>query len=383
MPKETIVIAGPGLDDAVEALATGLPGVDVTLAVTEDELQDAFRKKVSTIVSEAGSTYTRRLYQLGMLTPSVRRGSRPPVILVADNGSSDEEDSWLRLGAFDLAIRPLVPEAFCSVVDRARASRGRLQQRILSWIHHALPVVLVLCAVLCLWEFACFFFEVPTYIVPSPHEIVVATWSELGSLVRHTSITAMEAVLGFSLANVIGFLIAAAFVHSSLFQRSCYPYIVASQSLPLIVLAPLLILWLGNGLLSKVVMAAIICFFPAVVFLTTGLKSVGQAELDLFHSLSASRWQIFWKLRFPNALPYLFAALKVSATLSIVGAIVAELAGSDCGIGYVILTASYRLDTLKLFSAILMCSIFALAIFIAVLACERMCLFWHESRLTK
>ena len=154
---------------------------------------------------------------------------------------------------------------------------------------------------------------------------------------------------------------------------------IALKAIPLVAIAPLLVLWFGSGILGKIVMAALICFFPAIVNTTAGLKAIDRDALYMMQSISATKWQIFIKLRLPNSLPYFFSGLKISSTLAVVGAIVAELAGADKGIGYTILISSYRLETNMLFAAIVAASIGGIAFFGVISWVERLWLYWHES----
>ena len=188
---------------------------------------------------------------------------------------------------------------------------------------------------------------------------------------HHGAITFLEAFLGFALALVIGFALGTSFAVFSVLERALLPYAIASQAVPIVAVAPLLILWLGAGLSSKVAMAALICFFPMVVNSTKGLRSVGDQQIALMHIYNATRWQIFWKLRFPASLAYVLSGMKISAALAMIGAIVAEYAGADEGLGYVIMQATYRLDTVQLFAGIFYSALGGWVLFLIVLAVER------------
>lgn len=229
------------------------------------------------------------------------------------------------------------------------------------------------------WELVVRLVGVPEYLVPAASSVILEIGGNFWSLVGDTLITMAEAILGFLIANICGILLAVAFVHSKSVERGLYPYAIALKAVPLIAIAPLLIMWFGNGMLGKVIMAAIISFFPVLVNATIGLKSIDRQALDLMHSLSASQSQILLKLRFPSALPYIFSGLKISSTLSVIGAIVAELSGATEGIGYVIMIASYRFETVTLFSAIIAASIGGIIFFGVLSLIERRYLSWHES----
>jgi len=241
------------------------------------------------------------------------------------------------------------------------------------------PLILFTFVFLFFWESIVVIFNIPEYILPAPSQICVEIKSSFYVLLKNTGITMFEAFLGFLTGSGFGFVVACLFAHSRVVERCVYPYMVAIKALPIVAIAPLLVIWFGNGIFGKVVMAAIICFFPAVVNTTTGLKSIDQDAMNLMQSLSASKWQIFTKLRLPTSLPYFFSGLKISSTLSIVGAIVAELVGSDQGIGYTILIATYHLNTRMLFAAILLISLAGIVFFGLVSRLEKACLFWHKS----
>ena len=195
---------------------------------------------------------------------------------------------------------------------------------------------------------------------------------------KHTGITLWESFAGFVFAFFIGVGVSIIFVHSRATERLAYPYIVALKAVPLVAIAPLLVIWFGNGLTSKIIMSALICFFPIVVSTSIGSKDVSPAALDLMHSLSASRWQILTKLRFPSSAPHVFASLKVASTLSIIGSIVAEMAGADRGLGYLIMMSNNRLDTPAMFAAILLSALAGISFFGILSMIERRVLSWHH-----
>jgi len=218
-------------------------------------------------------------------------------------------------------------------------------------------------AFILLWEFLCKSIPVKEYIVPAPSVVAKTFALHYKSLLTDFYITAMEAVLGFLLANLLSLITAVSFTLSPLISRIFYPYTVALKSIPLIALAPLLVLWFGYGIVGKVVMSAIIAYFPLVVNATTGLNEIDRERLALMESLSAGKIEILFKLRFPSAMPHIFAALKISTSLSVVGAIVAELTGAKQGLGFTILMASYNIDTPLLFCAIILAAIIGITFF--------------------
>jgi NitT/TauT family transport system permease protein len=191
--------------------------------------------------------------------------------------------------------------------------------------------------------------------------------------------TAKEAVVGFLLGATVGFLIAIVLVHSTLLQRGLLPYIVASQTVPILAIAPMVVVWLGGrglpGWFSVSVIAAYLTFFPVTINALRGLQSADRRALELMHSYAASRWAILWKLRVPAALPYLFAAFKISATASVVGAIIGELPASiQDGLGGAILNFNqyYASSPPSLWATNIIASLLGIAFFLAVVGAERL-----------
>jgi len=206
--------------------------------------------------------------------------------------------------------------------------------------------------------------------------IVSTVASDFGSLLAHTAVTMAEAVTGFALANVLGFGLATLFAHSQTAQRAIYPYAIALKTTPVVAIAPLLVVWFGTGIVSKIIASALICFFPILVNATRGLRAVDQEAVDLFQSLAASKAQVFAKLRLPNSLPYVFSALKISTSLSVVGAIVGEFVGAQRGLGYLILVSSYHLESNVLFAAILAAAFGGSLFFASVVILEQVLVPW-------
>jgi len=232
--------------------------------------------------------------------------------------------------------------------------------------------------ILLVWEIIVLIFNIPNYILPSPISIFSEIINKFFLLIDHTLTTMIESLLGFLLANSISFLAAIAFAHSKTIEKGLYPYAIALKTTPIVAMAPILILWFGTGIISKIVTSAVICFFPILVNTIRGLKDVDEDALNLFESLSASKWQVFKKLRLPNSLPYIFSALKISTSLAIVGAIVGEFVGSNKGLGFLILVSSYHLETSTMFAAIIMSALSGILFFYAISFIEKRVVFWKE-----
>jgi len=231
---------------------------------------------------------------------------------------------------------------------------------------------------LAIWEAASRLFHINPIILPPPSDIGAALVNDFGDLVVQTSVTMLEAVLGFLLGAGAAVILAVIFVHSRVLQEALYPFAVALKSTPLIAIAPVLVLWFGNGLLSKIVMAAAVAFFPVLVNAVKGLVSIDAEAADLMRSLSASPAQVLWKIRLPASLGYIFASLKIASTLAVVGAVIGEFTGATRGIGNIIKTSSYYLDAPLMFAAIAMIAFGGILFFAAVAWLERRVVFWQS-----
>ena len=244
-----------------------------------------------------------------------------------------------------------------------------------------MPAALLFLLVLVVWQLAVVLFDVPAYIIPSPTEIAGELVIEGPELMADLGWTMLEAVLGFLVGSSVAIITAIVFVHVPIVERAAFPWAIVLQTVPIIAIAPLLTIWFGFTLVPKVAIAAIICFFPVLVNTTRGLRSVSGEAFELMSVLSASKRQVLWRLRVPSSLPYVFAGLRIAATLSVIGAIVAEFTGSDRGIGYVIVQASYRLDTRLMFAAIVLSCLGGILFFSFIGWLERSALRWPDARL--
>ena len=233
----------------------------------------------------------------------------------------------------------------------------------------ALPTAFAVLAIL-IWYYLVHLIGIPSYLVPSPSQVWSNIATDGGYFVGHLEITLLEAYLGFALAILIGFFVGSLFALLGWLETMLLPYAIASQAIPVVALAPLLVLWLGTGIASKVAMATLLCFFPMVVNTTIGLRSVTVEQLSLFWVYDATVCQIFWKLRLPASLPFVGSGMRISAAMAMIGAIVAEYAGADRGIGYVIMQSTYRVDTAQLFTAIFFAAFGGICIFLSAIFIE-------------
>ena len=226
------------------------------------------------------------------------------------------------------------------------------------------------------WQIVVRAFHFDKVILPSLLDVAFAIKRNFHRLVFETGITMAESTLGFLVGSGGAFLLAVIFIHSRPVQRSIYPYAIALKSTPLIAIAPLLVLWFGNGMLSKVVMAAMVAFFPVLVSSVTGLTSVDEAMLDLMKSLSANWLQVLLKVRIPNSLPQLFASLKIASSMAVVGAVIGEFTGSTSGIGHLLTTSSYYLETPEVFAGVIFITVAGLLFFGLVAYIEKKVVSW-------
>lgn len=246
------------------------------------------------------------------------------------------------------------------------------------------PLVFVLVVVG--WEWSVRFFEVPSYLIPPVSDIVVGLWRGLdaGPLSRegywlHSMITLGEVLLGFFIGSAIGLVLGIVISQVRLLEATLRPYIVAFQSLPKVAVAPIVVMWFGYGLTSKVVIVCLLTFFPVLVTSMAGFHSVDLDRIDLLRSLSATPWQIFRKVKFPSALPYIFAGLDMAAVFAVVGAIVGEFVGAQLGLGVEILQMNASMDVAGSFSVFIILSIMGLVLNKTIRTVQARVLFWAPS----
>ncbi|MBJ3774190.1 ABC transporter permease [Acuticoccus mangrovi] len=221
---------------------------------------------------------------------------------------------------------------------------------------------------------------ISAYLVPRPSDVLVAFVDGLASgvLLYHGGITAFEALTGFAIATLLGLTLAVFVAEIRLVESAVYPWMVAVQATPKIALAPLLIIWFGFGLSSKIAVATIICLFPVMVTTITGLKSTNAGFLDLACSMGASRWQILWKIKFPAALPHVFAGLSLASVFAFTGAIVGEFVGASAGLGHLVIDANSKIMLAEAFAALIAVALLGLTFFYAMQAASHRVLYWKH-----
>ena len=232
------------------------------------------------------------------------------------------------------------------------------------------PPLALLVIVVLAWQLAVQFGDIPSYLLPSPLAVVRAAWTQRVELSGALLLTAAGALCGFAASMVVGTLIAIAFSFSRLIKASCYPYAVFLQTVPIVAVAPLIVVWFDYGFQSVVLIAFIISLFPIITNATTGLTNVDRDLVDLFELHNASRWQVLFKLRLPSAVPYLVTGARISSGMAVIGAIVGEFftgyGATRYGLGYVIMQATNLLKADELFAAVIASTALGMAVFTIV-----------------
>ncbi|RWF73033.1 MAG: ABC transporter permease [Mesorhizobium sp.] len=234
----------------------------------------------------------------------------------------------------------------------------------------ALPV-LGAASILIAWQYLLPLLGVPAYIVPTPTAIFGVFQKNFALLIDNLRPTLIEALAGFVIGNLAAVLLAVVFVHSRILQAAYFPIVLFFNTIPIMALSPIIILIFGLGMTPKIVIAAVICFFPTLVNMIRGLDSASDNEHELFRVLSATRSEIFWALRLPRALPMLFSSLRIASATAVIGAIVGEWIGSDKGLGALIIQATFNYQSDRLYAAIVLSSSLSIALFCIVVLIER------------
>jgi ABC-type nitrate/sulfonate/bicarbonate transport system permease component len=231
---------------------------------------------------------------------------------------------------------------------------------------------------LLIWELAVRLAHLPRWFLPAPSAIVQAFARDQALLWRHTAVTLEEVLVGLALSLVLGLALALAIAASPTLERTLYPAIVASQAIPVIALAPLLLIWLGYGLSPKVVVVVLTCFFPITVNTADGLRNVDPELVDLVRSMGGRGWQVFRIVRLPGALPSFFSGLRVAAAVSVIGALIGEWVGSSAGLGYLMIRSASQFLTDRVFAAVVIAAVLSIGLFWLIGWVERITLRWRQ-----
>jgi NitT/TauT family transport system permease protein len=241
-----------------------------------------------------------------------------------------------------------------------------------------LPQLVFLFIFLLGWEMATRTLGISPLILPPPSQVVKVLVERNNYLFQQSAITCLASILGFGLGGIIATIIAIIFLSWEIARKAVYPYVIMFKAIPLIAIAPLIVTWFGTNLLSEVILAAIVSFFPILVGIIDGVKQVTAQELDIFTVYSATKWQRLSMLGLYKALPSIFAGMKVSISFAVVGAIVAEFISSSQGIGYLIKSSNYYLDTDIMFAGIFHATLIGLILFWMVELLGNKLVFWNK-----
>lgn len=231
-----------------------------------------------------------------------------------------------------------------------------------------------------LWEFTVRYFNVPAFVIPKPSSVVIALYNGLASglYLWHMGITLAEVLAGFAIGSSIGFLLGVGIATNRYVEYFVYPYAIVLQSLPKVALAPLIVLWFGLGITSKVIAAALICFFAVMVNTVAGLRSVDQDRVDLVRSLDGSNFQVFWMLRLPAALPFIMAGLEIALTFALIGAVVAEFIGAENGLGMLVQSMNFSMDVAGSFSVLVVLAAVGLVLNQLIAQIRKRLIYWER-----
>jgi NitT/TauT family transport system permease protein len=235
--------------------------------------------------------------------------------------------------------------------------------------------------ILVVWQAVVMIFRLPRIVLPPPADVALSLVQSLstGRFYMHVGVTLFEALSGFIIGTLLAFALGIAISLLPKLQQTFYPYIVAFETLPKISIAPIVLIWFGYGLTSKVVLTALMSFFPVLANTIAGMAATPPEQKDLFVAFTANRWQLFWKLNLPNALPFIFVGINLSALLSVIGAIVGEFVGSKAGLGFLMLQRNFDLDMPGMFAILLVLSAIGILFHVLIQFARRRLLFWMQS----
>lgn len=247
-------------------------------------------------------------------------------------------------------------------------------------MRRALPAVLLALSVLVGWELIVRLFGIPAFLLPGPVEVWEAFWGARGLLLRHAGPTAVEALVGFACAAIAGVASGLLINRSSLAERALYPWLVVSQTLPIIAVAPVLVTWFGYGALPKVIVVVLFCFFPITVAVVDGLRAIDPDLVRLMRSFGAGRWRIFFMIEAPGVLPFLFGGLRLAVTYCVIGAVIGEWVGSSEGLGFLMIQDKAQFQIPRLFAEIALLSAMGVGLFLLVALAQRTLAPWTLRR---
>lgn len=243
---------------------------------------------------------------------------------------------------------------------------------------YVLPALILLGAGLAFWEWWVQAHDTPDWFLPAPTQIAATLWNDRRLLAEHTWVTLREVAIGFAIALVAGIALAVLIHASHLIERALYPIVIASQAIPLVALAPLLLVWFGYGIWPKVIVTSLVAFFPITVGAVDGLRSADRETLDLMRTFGANRYRRFWMVNVPSALPSTFSGARIGIAIAVIGAVFGEYVGANAGLGYLMNVSSARLRTDLVFASIVILAVMAISLFGVVALLERRVLRWRR-----
>ena len=257
---------------------------------------------------------------------------------------------------------------------------GNIDKRKFQWKVVIQPTAVIGLA-LAVWQIAVSVTRIQPWLLPSPSGVLLSLLDSRDLVIYHAGATLLETILGFALAVVIGVIIAFLMDFSPALRRTIYPLLVISQTIPLIAVAPLFMLWFGLGILPKIYVIALVCFFPISVSLADGFQSVDQEWLKLMVTMDASKWQVFKYIKWPAALPTFYSGLRIAATYSVMGAVIAEWMGGNRGLGILLSRSSQSFLTARVFATILVIVLLSLLVFCLIEILARITMKWYYHQL--
>lgn len=255
------------------------------------------------------------------------------------------------------------------------------QSRSASLTESGLVAPILFIMLMATWEVAVRILEIPAIVLPAPSDVGVALVREVTSpsFLYHLGVTFIEIVAGFAAGAALGIVLGIAIGQSEFLERVAYPYVVAFQTVPKVAIAPIIVIWFGYGLSSKVVITATIVFFPLLANTIAGLRSAPRDQIEMLRAHTATDWQVFRMVRLPQALPYIFAGLDIAVVLAVIGAVVGEFVGAKAGLGFLILQKNFTFDMAGSFAILIVLSLIGVGLHVIIVTIQRRLLFWTSA----
>ena len=222
-----------------------------------------------------------------------------------------------------------------------------------------------------LWEISVKILDIPDWLLPAPSQIIVELLNSFTLLLKHSQVTVKEIFFGLTVSLILAFSLSIAISWSSIINKAVFPFVIASQIIPIFTLAPLIVVWFGTGISSKIVVVVLFTFFPVVITTVNGLKSSDKVMVDMFKTLGANKLQIYFKLYIPGALPQIFSGIKVASVMAVIGAVIGEWIGSSAGLGWLIKLSGPQFKTERVFASIFALSVIAIALYLFTILLEK------------